>query len=225
MLLMSDYDGIQGVERYLLIALFVFLVVSAWIIGFIMYSKGRKNDSPIARGYFTGFGLFAFIFGLGRLILLYHDYFAPDDIAILIIRIGMAFSIAGLTVLCLVIELYIFTKTRKVISMIGSFCVIAIIFVPDSLVSTITFIGAIICLLLPFGIYVYIAKSTSGDVRKQAIMVILGMIFLALAQGLVALLYSNQLISQAASQFMATIFVFIALIFITLGFIKGPAKE
>jgi hypothetical protein len=225
MILHSDYDSIQGLPRVLLILIFIVLVIAAWSIATIMIKKGIKHDSFIARGYFIGFGIFGFLFGLGRLVLLYHDYFAADSITEILWRIGTAISIAGLTMLCFVIEKYIFPKTKKLLSVIGSICVVGISVLPYTYALIMLYLAAVVLGLLPLGIYIYIAKSTAGVMQKQAIYVILGIVFLMLGQGLTMILDTIGLLDLAASQIMAVVFVFISLIFITLGFVKGPEEK
>ena len=116
MLLITDYDDIQGLNKIIIVSSFLVLICGAFIISILTLVKRGKTEVKQSRYYLLGISLFAAIFGIGRLLLLYHDYFAPDELDDLLYRVGAGFSLAGFTILTFTIEKFIFTKTKKLIS-------------------------------------------------------------------------------------------------------------
>jgi hypothetical protein len=222
MLLITDYDDIQGINRAIIVFSFLVLIMGAFIIAILTLVKRRKSDVKESRYYLLGISLFAAIFGIGRLVLLYHDYFAPNELDDLLYRIGAGFSLAGFTILTFTIEKFIFTKTKKLISIFGLICILLLAFAPKE-IGTPAFVGGnIIVTVPPFFIYIYIAKTSTGAVRKQALFIILGMImlFVSLLGG--ALLYSFMILDRLWSQLFGIIFSLAGLVLLSYGFVKSP---
>lgn len=222
MLLISDYDDIIEPGRTFIVGSFLVLIIGAFLIAILTLVKRGKTEVKASRAYLLGISLFATVFGFGRLVLLYHDYAAPDVLDDLLYRVGAGLSLAGFTILTFTIETFIFTRTKKVISIIGVICILLLAFAPKD-IGTPAFVGGnIIVTVLPFFIYIYIARISTGIVRKQAAFIILGMImlFISLLGG--AVLYTMGFLDRLWSQLFGIIFSLAGLILLSYGFVKSP---
>ncbi len=114
MILISDYDDVTGLNRVLIISFTFGLIVGAFIVAGFSAARRQGSEVKQSRSYSAGIALFATLIGLGRLILLYHDYFAPDLFDDPLWRLGSAIALGGLTTLAFTIESFIFTKTKRI---------------------------------------------------------------------------------------------------------------
>jgi hypothetical protein len=225
MLLVTDYDDIQGISRVLIVVFSLVLVAGAFCIAVLTLLKSRKTDVPVSRHFLAGISSFSSLFGLGRLVLLYHDYFAANEFDDVLWRLGAMISLGGLTVLAFTIEQYIFKKTRRVISVIGVACVVLVGFMPKEISTPSLYIGNVAVTVLPFFIYLYIAKISTGALRKQAMIIILGMLFSFVAMLGGSILFNTGVLDRLWSQLFAIVLSFIGLLLLAHGFVKTPSAR
>ncbi len=240
MLLVSGYNDITGISRDFIIYSFLALVIGAFIIAILTLMKRRTTEVRSSKFYLLGISSFAALFGLGRLIFLIHDYYTPDPISSIVYLIGSIVTLSGLTILAFTIEKFIFPKTKKLITVFGVICLVVMIltfviafttsdisiYALYSNISKYAYIGGqAILTALPFFIYIYIAKISTGAVRKQALFIILGiiMLFVSIIGG--ALLYNFDVLDQLWSQLFGIVFSFIGLILLSYGLVKTPTTK
>ncbi|MBN2151035.1 MAG: hypothetical protein JW839_06310 [Candidatus Lokiarchaeota archaeon] len=228
MILISGYEDIKGIDRLVIVSSFLALVIGAFIVSVLVLLKRRKTDVKASRFYLLGIALFAALFGLGRFVFLYHDYFAPDPLDAPVYLVGQIFTLSSLIILAFTIETFIFTKTKRLITVIGAISLVLVVafsFPPGS-ISTYAFIaGNGVLTVLPFFIYVYIAKISTGTVRKQAMFIIFGIVMLAISIIGGKFLYDFHVLDRLWSQLFGIIFSFIGFILLSYGLVKTPATK
>ena len=96
------------------------------------------------------------------------------------------------------------------------------VFFANKMIATILlYIGSGLLTFLPFVIYMYIFVISTGDVRKQALIIILGMILSALGQFGGAILFENSVFDRTNSQIFGFTLSLIGLGILSYGFSKG----
>ncbi len=240
MLLVSGYDDIIGFNRDFIVYSFLALVIGAFIIAILTLMKRRTTEVRASKFYLLGISLFAALFGLGRLVFVIHDYFTPDPISSLVYLVGSVVTLGGLTILAFTIEKFIFPKTKKLITIFGVVCLVVMILASVIALTTgdisiyalytniakYAYIGSqAILTALPFFIYIYIAKISTGAVRKQAMFIILGiiMLFISIIGG--AVLSNLKVLDHVGSQLFGIAFSLIGLILLSYGLVKTPTTK
>jgi hypothetical protein len=225
MLLVSGYEGITGINRIFIVYSFLALIIGAFIIAILTLMKRRTTEVRASKFYLLGISLFAALFGLGRLIFLIHDYYTPDELGSLVYLIGSIVTLSGLTILAFTIEKFIFQKTKKLITIFGVICLVVMVFTTGDISKYAYIGGQAIVTALPFFIYIYIAKISTGAVRKQAVFIILGivMVFISIIGG--AVLSNLHVLDQTGSQLFGIVFSFIGLILLSYGLVKTPTTK
>jgi hypothetical protein len=224
MLFVSDYDEIVGIDRILIIAFSIAAIISAWVIAGIMFRKMKKSNMKTVKLFHFGIFAFAILFGLGRAILLYHDYYANDIFDEVLWRWANTASLGGLVCLITSIETQVSNKTKHSITVGGIIGLLFFILLDKQSATVILYICAITLTILPLLIYIYIARSTTGNVRQQAIQIIIGMLLLLLSMLGTALLFNFSVISRTISQILAFSLVIVSMVFLVRGFLQGPSK-
>ncbi len=181
----------------------------------------------VSRNYFAALSAFTILLGLSRLVLAYHDYFADDTYDMILWLLGSALLLIGLTILCFTIERYMFTKTRKAITITGTIIIVAFLlsFNMKTIATVLLYAGNILLVLLPFFIYVYIAKISTGSVRTQALIIITGIIIMLVGQFGGNLLFLVGVIDRLWSQIMGVTMAFVGMVVLTYGFAKSPTSS
>jgi hypothetical protein len=219
MLLVTDYDVIQGVDRVVIITASLAVIVEAAAIAFLIMVKRRSKESFEAKRVMLGIASFAALFGLGRLVMLVHDYYAENVLDTILYQIGNSLMLLGLVSIAFTIEKYIFPQTKKVISVIGLACV-GLIFTGywlGILMKIAVYAGTILQTLLLFVVYIYAAKHSAGSVRTRATFVVLGLVLVLFGQFMGTLLFSVGLFDRVVSQLFSMGFTFGGLIFVSYG--------
>jgi putative effector of murein hydrolase len=104
-------------------------------------------------------------------------------------RLGCFFDLLAFTLLDYVIEKYLYQKTRFLFTIYGiiisSFQILAmaeILTQPIDIADYLHMYGLFPLLLLPFLLYIYVFRKSTGELRRHAILIILGMIIYLVAQ-------------------------------------------
>jgi len=224
MLLVSAYKTVLEPSRSLIIWFTIGMIIAAFIIGIVVLARIRKTSVTTSKYLLVGIGLMAILFSLGRAVLLYHDYYASDEWDIFFWKIGSALVLAGLTSLAFTIEKFMFPKTKKLITIIGVACLVLIFFMDKTIATILLYVGNITVMLLPFCIYIYLAKISTGSGRRSALIIILGMILVLIGQLGGAVIF-NLLKDMLASQLFGIFLSLFGLIFLAIGFIKTIAAS
>lgn len=171
------------------------LALYLWIINliemiFIAYIFIREYEKAKMKFYF-GVALFYIVFVLARLFEVIRVYFTPDGYIPpltglnFVLKTGYTvFSYIGLTTIYFVLESYVFTNTKKVFTILVPIaCILSIWFTFYSpfdpmynLLFTIVLPIYAIILLGIVGLYIYLAIKSSGEVRRNSIMIIFGIL-------------------------------------------------
>lgn len=222
MMLVSDYDVVQGLERQLIIGFSIGFIIGSFAVAAILVSKLRGSDMKVSKAYFAALAGFAVFLALSRLVLLYHDYFAPDELDEPLWRLGSALLLVGLTILCFTIEKFMFTKTRKAITIVGVAIIAAYVIFEKAIATLLLYAGNVLLVILPFFIYIYIAKISTGSVRVQALVIIAGILVMLIGQFGANLLFILGVIDRLFSQIFGGVLAFLGLAILSYGFARTP---
>ncbi len=186
MLFVSDYDVIPEPARTAIILMQVAVAVVSVIIGVLIYFSIKKKDPNRSRSYFFGIPLFFILVGIARTVFVYHDFFAPDLIDIPLWLVANIIVLSGFIMLNYTIETHIYPKTKHAFTIIG--IVLVVLYVIAVFVTT-KFVASLILYLAnasqifaPFGIYLIVAKQSTGDVKKKALIILTGLTILIVSQ-------------------------------------------
>lgn len=172
---------LEGPELYLW-----FVAVGLLWLGFVLFmTKAPKVELKSQKMHYIAFGFFSLMFGITRVLFItavfipdYYDFFTT---------LGYITSLTGIIFFLYVLETYLVQKTKRIF-----FYISLVMFVS----STIALFGGasrylalqIQYILLPIVLgavailYIYLIVKTTGTLRKKIIGILLGMIFIALAQ-------------------------------------------
>jgi hypothetical protein len=194
MLLVDDYNYLVGTERIAVITVNILLSAGSLLIGLISLSKAVKSN--ISRKYFVGIAIFFIALGIGRMFYVIDDYFTPGDTEIefsaanIFYRLATFSTLLGFTALEFLIESTFIKKTRYAFTIIGLCCTISQLVLPFYIADRINYFGTPTLTIIPFILYLYLAVAIKGSVRKQALIVIVGMILLITGFMILGLLYN-----------------------------------
>jgi hypothetical protein len=226
MILISTYDYIQGIDLLIIISFSIAMIIGILITGILIVMKSHKIDIVSSKKFLIGAAMFALLMGLGRLVFLYHDYFADDSLDAVLWTIASGLSLASLTSITFAIEKYIFQKTKMAASIVASICIILVLifgFMNQLPLAKIPmYIGTGVAIVIPFFIYIYIAKISTGSLRRQAVIIITGMLVMFIAQVGGMLLFTIHVFDVLASQLFGILIAFVGVVILSVGFAKTP---
>jgi hypothetical protein len=186
MLFTSNYAEIQGLTRSIIIFLSIIGIIALFILGIITLLYMKKKEETVSKKFFIAISLLFIAFGLGRVVLLFSDFLLPDEIADELFEISwkIAYGImmCGLVSLVYVVEsqklidTYVYKKTKHLFTIVGIIFIFSLIILPYSILRILNYIVSFLLVLLPLIIYSIIAKKSTGDVRKKAIILIIGIL-------------------------------------------------
>lgn len=183
MIFISEYDIIQGPARTIIIALTITLVIGAFLIGLYALLASKNPEKRLGSNYLIGIAIFMIFFGVGRLIYMIHDYFAPDELDLLLWKIATAIVFSGLIFFIYTIETFVYPKTKRVFSILGVIILVIVIVAELQIARYFIYVGNLLLIIVPFLIYLIIIKNSTGVVRKRAIIIIVGMLIFGIGQG------------------------------------------
>ena len=242
MLLISSYDSVQGIDRIIIIYFSIAMIIGILLTGVLILMKIHKIDIVSSRRFLVGAAMFALLMGIGRLVFLYHDYFADDSIDALLWTIASGLSLGSLTSITFAIEKYIFQRTKMAASIMAIICIILVLFLgfmsqfyagSDSsqalkalaYAKIPMYIGTGVVIVIPFFIYIYIAKISTGSLRRQAIIIISGMLVMFIAQVGGMLLFTIHVFNVLESQLFGILIAFVGVVILSLGLAKTPGAH
>ena len=229
MLLTSNYDSVQGIDRLIVIFFSICMILGVFLIGLIILMKMRKTDIVSSRRFLIGAASFAIFIGYGRIVFLYHDYFAPDSIDNPLWTLASGLSLISLTSINFVIERYIFQRTKMVASVIAIICIVLVLILGFmnmvSYAKIPMYLGTGVVIVIPFFIYIYIAKISTGSLRHQAMIIISGMLVMFVAQVGGMLLFTLKIFDVVASQLFGILIAFVGVVILSIGFVKSPTAR
>ncbi|MHA1650813.1 MAG: hypothetical protein ACTSYB_11515 [Candidatus Helarchaeota archaeon] len=155
------------------------------------WNHRRNADLKSTRMVLLGQGLFVLCFGMTRLLFLAADYFSPElpeDVVLfvdeslffLLWKISALVGILAIIFLLLVVETYL-VKSRYIFSIIAaSGLIIALVSQDVNFSRWTTYITMPLALLGVVILYFYLFFKSSGEIRRRAIMSILGLLIFGL---------------------------------------------
>ncbi len=179
MLFVSDYDFPEPIRSILLI-LKLITGIGLVIIAIISYLYVRDTPSDEkSKNYLMGISMFFLILACSKAVYFYHDFFALDEWDTVLSRIADSIFLIGFVIFTYMIERHVFKKSKYVFTIIGALILVLYIIIWVPLISTIIlYIGLIIMITLPLIIHIFIAVKGSGDVKKRALIITLGIVIL-----------------------------------------------
>ncbi|MFX0098986.1 MAG: hypothetical protein ACFFCS_05350 [Candidatus Hodarchaeota archaeon] len=179
MLLVTDYDSIIGLERYLIVLGSLFFTAIAVSISLITLKHSLKAKQTPSHSYFLGVSTFFFFFGLYRVIFLYHDFFAPDSQDLLFWKLGNVMTNLGLVCINYIIETKIYKRTRGFSTIYGFFILISYLISTDKDIATIIlYAGYAPLFILPALVYFFITRDARGELKKRSFLTLLGILIM-----------------------------------------------
>jgi hypothetical protein len=148
-----------------------------------MFSMKKKGGSK-GRTYLFGILMFFFLLGVARGILVYHDFFAGDDLDVLLWGLANSIILIGFLLLNYTIETYIYKKTKHLFTTLGLILTISyIIFImlDKSIASLILYVVTALLVFPPMIIYLIVAKGSVGAVRKKAVIIMIGLFIIIIS--------------------------------------------
>ncbi len=166
-------------------------IVEMVIVGLLFFRYYSRDKMR----FYLGVAIFYILFVVARLLEIIRLYFNPEGpIDPPYFTLGWnfwlktgytIFSYVGLMIIYFVLERYVFKQTKYVFSILVPItAVISIWFTVDvahyDLLFSITIPLYVLILFGIVGMYVYLAASTSGDVRRNSILIIFGILLFEL---------------------------------------------
>ncbi|MHA1294896.1 MAG: hypothetical protein ACTSQJ_19855, partial [Promethearchaeota archaeon] len=81
------------------------------------------------------------------------------------------------------LETFVYTKTKRIFTLIGVFIIIMVIISELQLARYFIYAGNLILLIVPLMIYLILIKNATGVVRKRALLIIIGILIFGIGQG------------------------------------------
>jgi hypothetical protein len=183
MLFTSEYDIIVEPARSIIVYLSIAMVIGAFLVGLYVLLASRNEEKSLSSKYFIGIAIFSILFGTARLIYLIHDYFAPDSLDLILWKVATSTAFTGFIILVYTIETHVYKKTKRIFSVFGACLLVVVIFAELPIARIAVYIGNPVLMIIPFMIYIIIYKNATGVVRKRALIILIGILFLAVGQG------------------------------------------
>jgi hypothetical protein len=229
LLLVEDYDLITGYSRTLIIIMQLIFATGTVIIGLFMVQKAQKDK--FLRRYFYYIAGFFFGLGIGRFFFIIHDFYIPGlseiDLtpANIVKRIAVSFTIMGLTSLAYLIETDLIKATKKGFSIFGCVVIITQCTLPFEFAQPIQYIANPILSILPAIVYIYLYKTGAGTIKKQAFIVLIGILTFGIGQMFFGLLEDLLLINRTTALTYSPPISLLGLIIIAYGFFRYNKGE
>ncbi|TFG00603.1 MAG: hypothetical protein EU542_07920 [Promethearchaeota archaeon] len=228
MLFVSAYDYPEPIRTIMMISqiatgIGLFLIA---FFAFFYYLKEGYFETKRTKSYIIGIASVFSILGLYRFFFFYHDFFAPDENSFVLWRIGNLILLVGLISLNFLLERYIYKKTKyifTVISMIFGF--LYLIIINKTIATIILNIGTFLMILFPLIIHLIIAIRGSGWVRKNALIIVLGIIILSFSFFGLFVLETLGILNTTTSRIFGHPIALVGYIFIGYGLIVMLREE
>lgn len=176
------------------IALYLWIInlIEMILVGYIFIREYKKAHTK----FYLGVAFFYFLFVFARILEVVRYYIDPVNYWTLpftglnlLLKTGYTlFSYIGIAVIYFVLEQYVFTRTKKIFTILVPIaCVLSIWFtfyspadpIYNLLFSIVIPIYAIILLGI-VGMYIYLAIKSTGPVRRNSVMIIFGVLLFEL---------------------------------------------
>lgn len=196
------------------LAIWLIFVVELVILFVISFLKAKKHESVLAKRLEQSFGLFALFYGISRVFFIFAIAIFPEDydfycsLAYFAGNLGFTFLIFALEQI-LQMKKHIFTIFGVISSVIA---VLGIIGFNRTTVLTIIMVLLSIMTLLVAFLYIRIIQTSPGDLRKLAIIALMGLILFG--AGIVIdgqFVLSNPLVPKFIKEFLSPILTIIGL--------------
>ena len=165
------------------LVLWVSFVILSVVFAIFMTKKFLLSDlEPAQRDYFLGLVLFIIIHMVSRIFYILYDFYWIDGSQfILFWDIAAAVGTASLIFLLFAIERHIIKKTKFLFTILSiiTVCLYFIIYEYRNIVQL--FMIPIVAIVIP-AIYVYTAIKSTGNVRKNSLIIAMGLIVFILGQ-------------------------------------------
>ncbi|MCP4760423.1 MAG: hypothetical protein GY870_01495 [archaeon] len=170
---------------FYVVLLIVYITVAVKF--FAAHSKNKENkvNLPLAI-------MFVFL-SISRIFFLLYDYYftgfetALKDEYIIVWKIGITFLLIGFGVLLYIVSGLLLKGWKKYIVVAGYLIFPVFILISDTVAGAQNWVtpGFVFWAVIPLG-YLYIAKQSTGDIRKKALYVVFGVMFYLLSYLLLA---------------------------------------
>lgn len=184
MLFVSAFDIITEPTRTIIMVSNFIFAIGCIILGLIALIYLKKPEKQVSKNYFIGLMIFFIIMGVARSIFIYHDFYAADDLDFLLWKIANIIVLVGFTILSYIIETHVYKKTKHLFTVIGIFFVILYSVILEKTIATyVIYAATATMIILPFILYLIIARQATGVLKKRAIVILIGMLILIIGQG------------------------------------------
>jgi hypothetical protein len=198
--------------------------VYAIFIGILAILDGKKN--PVSRQVYTAIGLFCIGLAFQRVFFTIHDYFVDIPIEVHWMNRMACFSfLIANTFLCYIIEKKFLQQTHFLFSILGLLAALAQFVAPFDLADSIHRYGAPVLIVLPFIVYIHLFTKTTGALRKQVSMFLIGGICLLFGSFIFSLMNDFGWVTFLELQFLRAIFNSIGIALIWFKCFKAQLKD
>lgn len=213
-------DNLWGYMRGVNLISWIAAISLMYISSLIFMRRGSRTDFESQKRLFQSFGLFFILMGITRISFVLA-YFIESYYNFLL-AIGYTFGALSLLPIVLILEKYMITQTHRFFSIIGIILVVmGFVFLfltfqmPEisEISRSVQNIGMPVLALSFLILYGIVIKNATGDIRKKAIMTVLGMIIFVIG---ILLDSENLLESNPSSMHIAPIVFSIGIIIISL---------
>jgi hypothetical protein len=176
-------DSIWGYMRGVNLAFWITAISIMYLTSIVFMRRAARTDFESQKHLFRSYGLFFILMGITRISFVLAYFIEPYYN--LLLSIGYVFGALSLLPLVFTLEKYMITQTKRLFSLIGLilvvlgfvFLILTLEFPKISETSrTVQDIGMPIIALSYLILYGIVIKNSTGDIRKKAIMTLVGMI-------------------------------------------------
>ncbi len=164
--------------------LWLITIVVMVIVGFVVVWRARgAKILKTTKKYLVSNGLFLLLYAITRMIFLFSNYYPEthpntyesyQEFQILI-RIAYIVGLAGLTNLTYGVESN-FLNTKGKIALLPGITLIVAIFLPYDIFRITAYVVNSICVAIVLGLYIYVYAKGAGNIRKIALLNVLGLL-------------------------------------------------
>ena len=187
---MVDLSVLSDEIVVLIFVLTILLIAVNYLLGVVMFNKWRKAELPVTRTYFLGVVLFLFVHATCRIFYFIHDFYFPNEQVWW--EMGALLGLLSITLLIAAVEMTIFQKSKRVLTVLGVVGLILMVIqlianvsgttLPINLSQLVQY--AVVSTLAVFMllIYLYITIKSTGQVRKSAFTMTIGVAIFEVGQ-------------------------------------------
>jgi hypothetical protein len=175
-------DPLWGYVRGVNLILWLIAITTMYLVGLVFFKRAKATDLDSQKSLFRSFGLLFMIMGLTRISFIVGYFIEPWYNFLL--ALGYCFGALAMLPLVFTLEKYLIKQTKRFFSLVGVILTIvgfAFLYVTlenprlSELSRTLQNIGMPVLASAFLILYGWVIKNSAGDIRKKALMTLIGM--------------------------------------------------